>query len=79
MNHSLDDAAIRDVETVLQEAWNRHDAKAFASFFTEGADSVNVVGWWWRGALRSRRMSPMPRYSCFEKASSPITKFMLGS
>jgi hypothetical protein len=24
-------------------------------------------------------MSPMPRYSCFEKASSPITKFMLGS
>jgi uncharacterized protein (TIGR02246 family) len=42
-------AAIRNVETGLQEAWNHHDAKAFASFFTEDADCVNVVGWWWKG------------------------------
>jgi uncharacterized protein (TIGR02246 family) len=42
-------AAIRSVETGLQDAWNHHDAKAFASFFTEDADSVNVVGWWWKG------------------------------
>ena len=41
--------AIRDVETSLQDAWNHHDAKAFASFFTDDADCVNVVGWWWKG------------------------------
>ena len=48
-DRSQDEAAIRKVETGLQEAWNRHDAKAFASFFTEDADCVNVVGWWWQG------------------------------
>ena len=42
-------AAIRNVETGLQEPWNHHDAKAFASLFTEDADCVNVVGWWWKG------------------------------
>ena len=41
--------AIRNVEIGVEEAWNRHDAKAFASFFTEDADWVNVVGWWWKG------------------------------
>ena len=44
-----DEAAIDGVEAALQEAWNRHDAKAFASFFSEDADCVNVVGWWWKG------------------------------
>src|SRR5215471_19420698 len=48
-DRSQDEAAIRKVETGLQEAWNRHDAKAFASFFAEDADCVNVVGWWWQG------------------------------
>lgn len=48
-DQTQDQAAIRNVETGLQEAWNRHDAKTFASFFTEDADCVNVVGWWWQG------------------------------
>jgi uncharacterized protein (TIGR02246 family) len=47
---SQDEAtAIRTVETSLQEAWNHHDAKAFAGFFADDADCVNVVGWWWKG------------------------------
>lgn len=46
---SEDEAAIRKVEAGLEEAWNAHDAKTFASFFTEDADCVNVVGWWWKG------------------------------
>jgi uncharacterized protein (TIGR02246 family) len=46
---SQDEAAIRDLETGLQEAWNRHDAIAYASFFIEDGDCVNVVGWWWKG------------------------------
>jgi uncharacterized protein (TIGR02246 family) len=44
-----DDAAIRELQVRQQEAWNRHDAKAYADLFTEDGDAVNVVGWWWRG------------------------------
>lgn len=44
-----DEAAIRNVETQQQEAWNRHDAKAYANLFTEEGDCVNVVGWRWQG------------------------------
>ena len=41
--------AIRELEKEQQNAWNRHDAKAYASLFTEDGDCVNVVGWWWKG------------------------------
>ncbi len=44
-----DEAAIRALEVQQQEAWNRHDAKAYASLFSEDGDCVNVVGWWWKG------------------------------
>lgn len=44
-----DEAAIRQLETQQQEAWNGHDAKAYAALFTEDADCVNVLGWWWKG------------------------------
>jgi len=47
--HDQDEADIRNVETRQQEAWNRHDAKAYAALFTEDADLVNVVGWRWKG------------------------------
>ena len=40
--------AIRELEKQQQDAWNRHDAKAYASLFTEDGDCVNVVGWWWK-------------------------------
>lgn len=44
-----DEAAIRELQSRQQEAWNRHEAKAYADLFTEDGDVVNVVGWWWRG------------------------------
>jgi len=44
-----DETDVRNVETLQQQAWNRHDAKAYASLFTEDGDCVNVVGWWWKG------------------------------
>jgi uncharacterized protein (TIGR02246 family) len=44
-----DEAEIRKVELGLQQAWNRHDMKAWANAFTVDADFVNVVGWWGRG------------------------------
>ncbi len=46
---SHDETTIRDLETGLCEAWNRHDAETYASFFVEDGDCVNVVGWWWKG------------------------------
>ena len=48
-NENPDEAEIRRVERRQQDAWNQHDAKAYASLFTEGGDIVNVVGWWWKG------------------------------
>jgi uncharacterized protein (TIGR02246 family) len=48
-NDPADEAAIRKLEVQQQEAWNRHDAKAYANLFTEDGDCVNVVGWWWKG------------------------------
>jgi uncharacterized protein (TIGR02246 family) len=45
-----DEAAIRDiVQTRQQQAWNQHDARAYAALFAEDGEVVNVVGWWWRG------------------------------
>ena len=49
VERSADVAAIRAVETRQAEAWNRHDAKAYAALFTDDGDCVNVVGWWWKG------------------------------
>jgi uncharacterized protein (TIGR02246 family) len=46
---SSDEEEIRDLETRQQAAWNKLDAKAYASLFTENGDCVNVVGWWWKG------------------------------
>ena len=43
---SKDEEEIRNLETQQQEGWNKHDAKAYASLFTENGDCVNVVGWW---------------------------------
>jgi uncharacterized protein (TIGR02246 family) len=48
-DRTRDEADIRDVQTRQAEAWNKHDAKAYADLFTTGGDVVNVVGWWWKG------------------------------
>ena len=44
-----DASEIRAVQTRQAEAWNRHDAKAYAELFEDDGDVVNVVGWWWKG------------------------------
>jgi uncharacterized protein (TIGR02246 family) len=46
---TADDAAIREVQSRQADAWNRHDATAYANLFTEDGEVVNVVGWWWKG------------------------------
>ena len=44
-----DESGIRQVQAVQADAWNRHDAAAYAALFTEDGDCVNVLGWWWKG------------------------------
>jgi uncharacterized protein (TIGR02246 family) len=46
---TLDEEEIRNIQVRQADAWNRHDAAAYASLFTEDGDVVNVVGWWWKG------------------------------
>jgi len=49
-DRATDDSAIRDlVGAGQQQAWNQHDAHAYAALFAEDADVVNVVAWWWKG------------------------------
>ena len=44
-----DEAAIVALQARQADAWNRHDAAAYASLFTPDGDVVNVLGWLWRG------------------------------
>jgi uncharacterized protein (TIGR02246 family) len=48
-DRTQDESEVRNVEKRQEDAWNQHDAKAYASLFTAEGDIVNVVGWWWRG------------------------------
>lgn len=47
---TTDESAVRDlVGTRQQQAWNQHDAHAYAALFADDGDVVNVVAWWWKG------------------------------
>ena len=39
---------IRELQARQESAWNAHDAHAYAQLFTLDADTVNVLGWWWK-------------------------------
>jgi uncharacterized protein (TIGR02246 family) len=44
MSESQAGSAIQQIVTALVDAWNRHDAHAFAAAFAEDADFTNVFG-----------------------------------
>jgi uncharacterized protein (TIGR02246 family) len=44
-----DATEIRAALQGMQDAWNRHDMKAFVGYMTEDVEWVNVRGSWWRG------------------------------
>ena len=49
VDHSADTRAIREIEALWQDDWNRHDISALADLFTEDADFVTVIGRWCKG------------------------------
>src|SRR5437660_1124337 len=53
---SGDEAAIRKIEQMWDDAWNRHDAKALAGLLAEDADFVNVNGTWHKGRAAFERL-----------------------
>jgi uncharacterized protein (TIGR02246 family) len=72
-DHGQDEAEIRTVETRQQEAWNHHDAKAYANLFTEDGDIVNVVGWWWIGKAEIERKLTYAYAFVFRESALTIT------
>lgn len=56
---SPDVDAVRQVQARQADAWNRHDAAAYAALFANDGDAVNVLGWWWHGrsAIQSKLAS----------------------
>ena len=54
-NPAADESAVRALAGRQADTWNRHDAKAYAALFTEDADVINVVGWWWKGRAELER------------------------
>ena len=54
-NTANDEQAVRKVLASFDEAFNRHDADAVATLFTDDAEFINVAGMWWRGKAEIRR------------------------
>ncbi len=48
-DQAQESVAIQRLESQQQDAWNHHDANAYAELFTQDCNVVNVLGWWWKG------------------------------
>jgi len=72
-DQSQDESAIRALEARQQEAWNHHDAKAYASLFAEDGDCVNVVGWWWKGRAEIEKKLTDAYVYVFKESTLTIT------
>ena len=71
---SEDDAAIRQLQIAQADAWNRHDAAAYAALFTEAGDCVNVLGWWWKGRAEIEKQLSAAFAFVFHESRLTITE-----
>jgi uncharacterized protein (TIGR02246 family) len=69
-----DESEIRAVQSRQAEAWNRHDAKAYADLFAEDGDVVNVVGWWWKGRAEIESKLTAAFAEVFRESTLTITE-----
>ncbi len=70
---SADDAAIKVFQTRQADAWNRHDAKAYAALFAQDGDAVNVLGWWWHGRAQIEQKLSVAFAGIFRNSHLTIT------
>lgn len=70
---TTDEGEIRDLQARQADAWNRHDATAYANLFTEDGDVVNVVGWWWKGRAEIERKLTAAFAFVFRESTLSIT------
>lgn len=68
-----DNAAIRTLALSQADAWNRHDAKAYADLFTANCDVVNVVGHWWNGRAELEREVSAAHATVFKDSALTFT------
>ena len=76
-NHSSDEAEIRYIFAQLEEAWNRHDMKSFASVFNDDAVFVNVAGMLWKGKEEIEAMHAKAHESQFQESILELEKLMI--
>lgn len=67
-------AAIHELQARQANAWNAHDAIAYAELFTEDGDVVNVLGWWWRGRAEIERQLTAAFAYVFRDSTLTITE-----
>ncbi len=72
-NSAADENETRALAMRQVDAWNRHDAKAYADLFSEDADVVNVVGWWWKGRAEIERKLTAAYASMFKDSALTIS------
>lgn len=68
-----DEREIRNIQAGQAEAWNRHDATAYAALFAETADVVNVVGWRWKGRAELTQKLKAAFATMFRESTLTIT------
>jgi ketosteroid isomerase-like protein len=62
MSQAEDEQAIRRIERMWDDAWNRHDANALAALLSDDVDFVNVTGAWFKGRPEfEERMAQTPQ------------------
>jgi uncharacterized protein (TIGR02246 family) len=70
--HAADEAAIRDLMVRFMDAWNKHDAKAFAAVFAEHADFTNVLGVHARGRAQIEKFHAPVFATIFKKSHQSL-------
>ena len=68
-----DEAEIRQVQVRQAQAWNEHDATAYANLFTEDGEVVNIVGWWWKGRAEIEKKLTAAFSVVFKESTLTVT------
>lgn len=72
-NETTDNAAVRAVAVRQADAWNRHDAAAYAALFTPDCDVVNIAGWWWKSRAEMQQKLTRAFSSVFRNSTLVFT------